>query len=96
MAEGTTEDGVTQRPLSDVVESVIKEFARVDRRTLQRLREESELSAGDRPTYRVADVSVQISGRAVGGDENVCLADEQFDLSVSFSIRQTFGGDLLA
>jgi len=85
-----------QRPLSAVVEGVIKEFARVDRRTMQRLREESELSAGDRPTYRVADVSVELSGRATRRDDEVLLAEDEFDLSVSFSIRQTFGGDLLA
>ena len=85
-----------QRPLSSVVEGVIKEFARVDRRTMQRLREESELSSGDRPTYRVADVSVELSGRATRRDDDVLLAEEEFDLSVSFSIRQTFGGDLLA
>ena len=85
----------TSQSLSNVLEGLIKELARTDRRTMQRVQRESDLAQGDRPTYRVADVSVELAGRASGDAESLSLVQSEFDVRISFSVRETFGGDLL-
>jgi len=88
-------EGDGARPLADVMQGLIKELARVDRQTLQRVRTESDLAHGDRPTYRVADVTVSLSGPGCGDRESFALRGDALKVTIDFAIRETYGGDLL-
>lgn len=95
MADDQAAEEACGRPLAQVMEGIIKELARTDRRTMQRVREESELAQGDRPTYRVADVQVELSGTGSGDDDGFALTRDEYEVRIDFSIRETYGGDLL-